>query len=174
MIEQRRQEISQTDAPKRNDLLQILFSLADDDGNKLTDAELMGQVRLFMVAGHETTSMAMTWTILLLAKYPHFQEKARDEIKQFLEADGDVTVENLSKIKYLDNCIKEAMRLYPPAIGVDRILSKDIEIASHCIPKGTSIAIRFNSAQRDGKYWKDPDTFNPDRYEEEGSLQYTA
>ena len=130
-----------------------------------TDEDLFAQIEVFMIAGYETTSTSLTWAILLLSKFPHIQSKVREEIKKFISDDKELTHENLSKLKYLDNCIKESMRLYPSTLHVRRQPTKDIQMGSFLIPKGTLLLLHIGLAQRDERFWERPDVFDPDRFE---------
>ncbi len=143
-----------------------MFEMVDEEGRKFTNDDLFAQVRTFMVAGHETTSMAMTWTTLLMAKYPEIQQKVQEEIKGIIGKDEEITYEKLCKMKYLDNCIKESMRLYPPALLVGRTALKDVQFGPYTVPKGTNVIMDICVAQRDGQFWKDPEKFNPDRFDQ--------
>ena len=116
--------------------------------------------------------MSLTWAILLLSKHPEFQERARDEIRSILKDEEEITGDHLQKMKFLDNCIKESMRLYPVGIQIGREPREDIKIGSYEIPKGTMVALAVASAHRDLEFWDDADEFNPDRYDQPGKLIY--
>ena len=117
-----------------------------------------------MIAGHETTSMTMTWTILLLAKHQEYQERARREIRQVLGGKDEVTFQDLAEMKFLESCVKESMRLHPAAIFVRRRAISDINLGSYTIPKGTNLLIDITSAQRNEQIWKAAHTFDPNHF----------
>ncbi len=165
MIRQRREELKNPDVPKKKDLLQLFIDMSQKEGMMYTDEDLFTQIEIFMIAGHETTSMALTWTILLLSKYPRVQSKVRNEIKEVIGDNEELTHDNLSKLKYLDNCIKESLRLYPPALHFARQPLKDIQIGSYAIPKGTLLFLHIGLAQRDERFWEQPNIFDPDRFD---------
>ena len=110
------------------DFLDILLTAADEDGNRLTDVEIMDEVNTFMFEGHDTTTSGISWTLYCLAKYPEHQEKIREEVRNVLMGREWLEYNDLKDLKYTQWCIKEAMRLYPPVVEFYRILSKDIEL----------------------------------------------
>ena len=135
--------------------------------NIFKDNDVLTQVTSFMIAGHETTSMTMTWTILLLAKHQEYQERARQEIRRVLGNKDDVTLHDVKEMKFLDNCIKESMRLYPAIITANRETIADIHVGPYMIPKNTKIKVDIASIHRSEKYWKEANRFNPDRFDAE-------
>ncbi len=139
--------------------------MVDEDGHRLLNDDLFTQVQTFMVAGHETTSTAMTWTTLLLAKYPEIQQKVQEEIKGIIGKDEEITYEKLVRMKYLDNCIKESMRLYAPFIQLSRIALKDAQFGPYTIPEGTNVFVDICVAHTDGEFWKYAEKFNPERFD---------
>ena len=124
----------------------------------------------FFTIGHETSTVTLTWAILLLSKHPEFQERAREEIRSVLSGEEQITGDHLQKMKFLDNCIKETMRLYPVAVRVSRQAKQDVKIGPYEIPKGTIVFAGAASALRDLEFWEDADQFNPDRFDEPGML----
>ncbi len=139
--------------------------MSEKEGMGLTDEDLFTQVEVFMIAGHESTSIALTWVILHLSKYPDIQSKVQTEIRELIDDNENLTHENLSKLKYMDNCIKESMRLYPSFLHFLRQPLTDIQIGSFMIPKGTLLLLHIGLAQRDERFWERPDVFDPDRFE---------
>jgi len=95
---------------------------------------------------------------------PDIQDKAREEVRKFI---GDKPIpdwDDIKKLTYLDNCIKETIRLYPPAAAISRILEEDEEVFGYHINKGTMITIPVLQIHRNPEYFKDPLKFNPDRF----------
>ena len=131
------------------------------------EKNVLSQTLSFMLAGHETTSMTMTWTVLLLAKYPEYQERAREEIRRVMGDRDEITLQDSKEMTFLANCIKESMRLYPVVMVINRETTKDAKFGKYTIPKNTKIQIDVASIHRNEKYWKNPNLFNPDRYDEE-------
>ena len=128
----------------------------------------------FFTIGHETSTVTLTWAILLLSKHPEFQERAREEIRSVLNGEKQITSDHLQNMKFLDNCIKETMRLYPVAVQVSRQAKEDVKIGPYEIPKGTIVFAGAACAHRDLEFWEDTDKFNPDRFDELGMLNYVC
>lgn len=120
--------------------------------------------------GHETTASATASTLYYLAAHPEIQERARAEVISVLGDDPEdvlPTQEQLRQMPYLNNCIKEAMRINPPTSGnLPRLCARDTYLGNHFIPKGATLAMELYSLHHLPKYWKDPSTYNPDRFNE--------
>ena len=159
--------MADTTAETEKDLLQALMTTQENGISIFKDNDVLSQVMSFMLAGHETTSMTMTWTILLLAKHQEYQERARQEIRRVLGSKDDVTLHDVKEMTFLENCIKESMRLYPAIIAANRETLADMNIGPYMIPKNTKIVVDIASIHRNEKYWKEANRFNPDRYDGE-------
>lgn len=157
----------QATGDSKNDLLQVLLNKRNSGEHNFEDSDILSQVRSFMIAGHETTSMTMTWTVLLLAKHQEYQERAREEIRRVLGGKEEVTFQDVKEMSFLDNCIKESMRLHPAIITANRETNEDMKIGPYDIPKNTKVQLDIASIHRNEKYWKDPDRYNPDRFDDE-------
>ena len=153
---------------ERPDLLQKLISMYEEAGLTISNKDLFHQVFTFMLAGHETTSLSMTWAIFLLAKYHKYQLRLRNEIREILGDRSDVTFDDLDKFTMLDNCIKETMRLYPAALFTGRVAVKEDTIGPYTIPPKTNLLINIGALNRNPKHWRNPDDFDPDRFQKEG------
>jgi len=121
------------------------------------------QVDTFMFEG-DTTATALTWTLLLLGCHQHVQQRCYEEIQSVCTSTGDVNIEELGKLTYLECCIKEVLRLYPSVPLITRRLSVDINIAGHNVPTNTQVIRNIYLIHRDPEQWEDPEVFNPDRY----------
>ncbi|KAI8848266.1 cytochrome P450 [Chytridium lagenaria] len=149
-----------------------------DAENALTDEEVASQVLTFLAAGHETTSVALSWTLHLLSLNPDIQAKLRAEVSSVLEDASDLpTWENFSTMPYLEAVAKESMRLIPPVPITTRIAAVDDVIDGHFIPKGTSIIICPAVNHRLEEFWgSDADDFKPERWltQDEGLRPFGA
>jgi len=145
----------------RPDLLQSLIELETD--GKIQRIETIGEALLFLVAGHETTSSALTWITYVLTKYPQVEQKLFDEIEQELNG-GLPSKENIHQLKYLDCIVNETLRLYPPSLMTSRENNKNCEVGGHMFPKESAFLIPIWTTHRDPKYWEDPEKFDPDRW----------
>lgn len=153
---------------KRPALLDILLQ-ARVDGNPLSDEDIQSEVKTFMFAGHETTANTLGFSAYFIAKYPEVQEKLYNEIKanSLHNKSESLTTRELNSLSYMDNFIKETLRFFPPAFMVSKRCHEDIRIGNVFIPKETTIATNFYSGHRMEKYFKDPEKFNPDRFNKE-------
>lgn len=160
---------------KVNDLLNMLLETRyEDTGEGMSVKQLIDEIKVLFIAGHETTANALTFTLCLLANHPEIQEKVRQEIIAIESETNDVT-EQLQKMIYINAVINESMRLYPPAWITDRENIVDDSIMSYRIKKGTLIGVSFYALHRNPKYWDNPDEFNPDRFlgeQKKHSMQY--
>ncbi|EDV28025.1 uncharacterized protein TRIADDRAFT_53176 [Trichoplax adhaerens] len=116
----------------------------------------------------KTVGSCFIWTMFCLAKYQLIQDRLRKEVKEKINSTPKSnTWEAISSMKFLDCVIKESLRLYPPAPAVERESIVDDVIGDYYIPKGTKLFLCLAVTHRLEKFWKDPLTFNPDRFMEE-------
>ncbi|KAJ8761182.1 hypothetical protein K2173_001238 [Erythroxylum novogranatense] len=150
-----------------NDLLGMLLNEMQKtrgDGFSLNLQLIMDECKTFFFAGHETTSLLLTWTIMLLATNPSWQEKVRAEVNQVCNGETP-TIDNLSKLTLLNMVINECLRLYPPATLLPRMAFEDLKLGDLHIPKGLSIWIPVLALHHSEEFWgKDANEFNPDRF----------
>ncbi len=146
------------------DFLDILLTARDENGQGLTDLEIRYEVDTFLFEGHDTTSHGLTWTLYCLAKYPEHQEKCREQVDQVMSSKNSLEYSDLSDVSYIQWCIKEAMRLYPPVYGVVRKLNEDTVIDGYKIPKDTLLDIMSVNIHQNSEFWEDPEVFNPLRF----------
>ena len=149
---------------KKLDLLDVLLTTRDEDGNGLTDLEIREETDTFLFAGHDTTSSGISWTLYCLAKYPEHQDKVREEVREVLMEREWLEYEDLKKLKYTTWCIKEAMRLYPPATDFVRSTTQDRDIDGHMIPKGMLVLLNTFLIHRHPDTWENPNEYDPLRF----------
>lgn len=151
---------------EHDDLLDMLLKAKyEDDGTSMTNEQLIDEILIFFVAGHETTANALTFTFHLIARNPEVYQKVLAEINQI--DDGLPPMEKIAKLNYVKNCVEEALRLYPPAWITDRVAIEDDSFADFNIEKGTMIGISFYELHRNSAYWKNPNDFIPERFSDE-------
>ena len=121
-----------------------------------------------MLAGHETTSVALAWTLYELAKNPLIQEKVRAEINTVLCEGNKLTWDTVEELKYLENVAKESLRIHPPAHFTGRVSVSDEIVGGYLIPKGTIVIFPINALQHFTQHWSNPDEFEPERFDEKG------
>ncbi|MCC6454869.1 MAG: cytochrome P450 [Caldilineaceae bacterium] len=148
----------------RGDLLSMLLLSKDEDGKGLSQAEVRDEVITILLAGHETTSNALTWTFYLLAQHPAVAAKLYDEIDEVL-AGRAPGVADLPNLPYTGKVIKEAMRLYPPAwmLNGRRVLA-DTTLGGYALHRGTDLFVSSYVMHRLPRYFDAPDEFRPERF----------
>ncbi|XP_075167817.1 cytochrome P450 6g1-like [Haematobia irritans] len=162
-----------------NDLIDIFLKLKQEahmKGKNMQEfmEDVYAQAAQFMIGGIATSSSAMAHGLMELARMPEVQEKLRAEILQaFIEGNGDISYDMISKLEYLDMVVHEVMRLYPLFIHLERKYEKPFERKDHyslkpyydmTIPEGTPIYISVYALHYDAKYWPDPKKFDPERF----------
>ena len=145
----------------------------EETGATMDDELLRAQVFTFMLAGHETTSTSMMWTLYELARHSDIAEQIREEIQLVMKDSSKVTWANLAELKFLGNVIKESLRLHPPASLVTRVAKENDVIGGYEIPKGTTVALGIGTVHHSPKFWKDPHAFDPQRFDETGKFVRT-
>jgi cytochrome P450 len=159
MVAERRRQGS------RPDLIQALIDARDEEtGEGISDTEIVDNLLTFIAAGHETTALALTWTLYLLSLHPDAEAKVLAEIARATGPRG-LAPEAVAGLAYTRQVIQEAMRLYPPAPSLLREPVAAGEIAGHKITPKTSIFIPIYAIHRHRALWGDPDRFDPDRFE---------
>src|SRR5579884_469110 len=148
----------------RGDLLSLLLRAQDeDDGTRMTDKQLRDEILTLLLAGHETTALALTWAFTLLAQHPEASARLIEELRTVLNG-RPPTAEARPRLVYAEQVILESMRLYPPAWAVSRTALADCEIAGHSIPAGATVLMSQYVVHRDPRFFPDPETFRPERW----------
>ena len=129
----------------------------------MTDEELTANVFTFIAAGHDTSSVAISWTLWLLAKDQATQERVRDEVTA-VAGDGPISRDHLEKLIFTKQVIQESMRLFPPAAVMSRQAQEDTTLGPQEIARGTRIVIPIWSLHRHRGLWPDPTGFDPQRF----------
>jgi len=147
-----------------NDMLSMLIEARDEDGGKLSEDELIGHAGVIFGAGHETSSNALCWTLLLLAQHPRVLADLCDELSGKLRG-GAPTYEDLADLPLLDRVIKESLRLFPPAALNHRITARDSELGEYPIPAGTEVLSSIYHTHRIPDLYPEPLRFRPERWQ---------
>lgn len=147
-----------------NDLLNMLLETRyEDTGEGMSVKQLVDEIKILFIAGHETTANALTFTLYLLGNNPDVQHRVFDEITK-IQSETDDIAEQLQKMTYTNAVLNESMRLYPPAWITDRQNVTDDTLVGYQIKKETLIGVSFYELHRNPKYWENPDDFNPERF----------
>jgi len=145
------------------DLLSTLLALADNGEAGMTDKQVRDEALTLMLAGHETTATALTWTWYLLSQNPNAEHRMRDEWKQALNG-RTPTFHDLPALEYTERVFAESMRLYPPAWAIGRQARREFRLLNFVIPKGGIALMSPYVMHRHKSFWPDPELFNPDRF----------
>jgi cytochrome P450 len=149
----------------RGDLLSMLLSARDEegDGGQMSDLQVRDEVMTLFLAGHETTSNALTWTWYLLSQHPEIEAKLHEEFDAVLEGQSP-TFEDVPRLRYTEMVLAESMRLYPPAWAIGRLTLKDYEVGGYTVPAKSLVLLSQYVTQRDARFFPDPECFDPERW----------
>jgi retinoid hydroxylase len=145
------------------DALGLLIKAEDEAGNKLTTEELKDQVLLLLFAGHETLTSAIASFCLLTAQNPDIMAKLRAEQAKF-DLKSPITLDTLKEMTYLEQVIKEVMRIIPPVGGGFREVIESFSFNGYQIPKGWTIQYQIAQTHKDSEIYTESDKFDPDRF----------
>ncbi len=147
-----------------DDMFTQICQAKDDDGNYLTDGEIVDHMNFLMMAAHDTITSSVTSMMMLLGKNPEWQDRLRDEMNS-LGLNGEaLPYERIDDLVLTDYAFKEAMRLIPPVPSLPRRALREFEFGGYTIPLGTFIGIQPSFVHRMAEYWPDPDRFDPMRF----------
>jgi cytochrome P450 len=147
----------------RGDLLSILLAARDEEGKPMSDAQLRDEVITLFLAGHETTAIALSWTLFLLARHPEAEETLRREISQTLP-DRLPSAADLPRLPYAEAVVKESLRLYPPAYVIGREALSECVLGGYPVPARSTIYFSPWVLHRDPRWFVDPERFRPERW----------
>jgi cytochrome P450 len=146
------------------DLLSMFLSARDDEtGAGMTDRQLRDEVMTMLLAGHETTSLALSWTYYLLSRYPEIERSITDEVDRVI-GDGRPAFAHVDQLTCTRRVLEESLRLYPPAWGFSRLALGDDGIRGYRVPKGSIVFVIPFVVHRRPNLWPDPDRFDPERF----------
>ncbi|XP_021860985.1 cytochrome P450 734A1 [Spinacia oleracea] len=133
--------------------------------NKITVQDIVEECKSFFFAGKQTTSNLLTWTTVLLAMHPHWQDLAREEVFRVCTSRDIPSKDDLAKLKMLNMILNESLRLYPPAIATIRRAKYDVELGGCRVPCGTELLVPILAVHHDQAIWgNDANEFNPMRF----------
>jgi cytochrome P450 len=149
---------------ERLDLLQLLLDAVDPDtGREMTEEQVLHESMQLLVAGHETSSTALTWALYLLCLHPSYLHRARHELDTVV-GDAQLEYAHVSSLPLTSSIVEEALRLYPPFWMVDRVAIENDRVAGIDINRGTTVIAFIYGAHHSPRHWKDPEDFYPERF----------
>lgn len=156
---------------EKNDLLDMLIHAKYEDTQlPMSDEQLVDEMLILFIAGHETTANALTFIFFEISQNPEAEKKLKNEIAE--EGEYVFSPESLMKKSFTMNVIKEAMRLHPPAWAIDRQALEDDSFKEYSWKKGTLIILYIAGLHRNPKYWEEPDSFIPERFDSENAKNF--
>lgn len=162
LIRRRREELAQSGAePSPGDLLGQLIAHSGYDDDLIRD-----QLLTMLIAGHDTSTAQLAWSLYLLGTHPEAMAAMRAEVDAVLPSrDRPPTVEELNRLEYTDQVIKETLRLYPPIHVGNRRAAEDVEVQGYHVPAGTRVMYSIYLTHRDKDHWENPAEFCPARFD---------
>lgn len=146
----------------KNNIADLVINAKDKNGNGFTKEDIVDQLTVFFLSGHETTASVLTWIFYILTQQPQHIGRMRTEIKPIYKE--GLTQKNLNKLEFTKAFFQETLRLYPPSTVFPRCPKQDIEIEGHKFIADNSILVIPYVIHRHNKYWVKPNTFIPDRF----------
>lgn len=159
-----RRELQPNEQPR--DVLAKIVQARDDQGEMLSDAQLLAHVKILLVAGHETTTSLGAWVLYLLASRLDYRQRVEAEIDALaVPADESIPFERLRSLHVLDLFVREAGRLYSPVLNVPRGVVRDFEFGGYEVPAGTQVRLAIAACHLLPAIFRDPEMFDPERFE---------
>jgi cytochrome P450 len=157
-----------------DDIAAAVIAARGPDGTPgFTREELLDQLGVMFLAGHETTASALIWAFLLLAKRPDVASRLRAEVDA-VAGDGRIDLEQTRRMPYVRNVFRETLRLYPPITFLPRVALEPERIGPYRVKRGTMLMISPWTVHRNAAYWPRPDEFDPDRFSPEREHELVA
>ena len=163
-IRERREEKEENEKRGYHDMLDLIMRSRDEEGNGMSDGEMIDELNTFFFAGFETSTCGIVFLMYCLCTHPEWQDKCREEINEVLGERNFIEWEDLPKLVCVTNCLKESLRLYSPVTLVQRIMKKPLKLDHWTLPKGTMIDIGIQSLHYNPTVWVDPMQYNPERF----------
>jgi cytochrome P450 len=146
-----------------HDLLQTLMDARYSDGEGMSDELILSESMQLLVAGHETSSNALSWLLYLLSSRPDCLERVRQEFDSVL-GEAPLNHSDVPKLEFATQVIQEALRLYPPFWMIDRMAVADDRVGDIAIPRGSMVIVYVYGAHHSPRYWQNPENFDTDRF----------
>jgi cytochrome P450 len=146
-----------------DDLLGLMVSARDEHGAPMSRKEIGDELMTFMLAGHETTSNALSWMWRQLSLNPWARERMFEEVDRAI-GDRVPTMDDMDSLPWTRACVEEAMRITPPVWMVGRKALSDDEVGGYLVPKGSSVMILITLIHRNPELWPNPEGFDPHRF----------
>ena len=157
--------------PAQSDILQAFMEARDPaSGAPFTFDELVDQVAMLFLAGHETSASALTWALHLLANAPEVQQRAREEVAR-VTSGAELQAGDLRELEEVRNVFREALRLVPPVGFVAREAAQGCSFRKKSVPQGSTVVVAPWLIHRHRQWWNEPDAFDPARFSADASRE---
>lgn len=164
MINIRRKALESGEIPERKCLLDFMLEISKNNP-QFTDDDIVNEACTFMLAGQDSVGAATAFCLFLLATHPECQEKCMDELNYIFGNDNRVpTMKDIREMRYLEQCIKETLRLYPSVPLIARRLTEDIRCGKYTVPSGSNVLIFPYATHRLSRIYPNPEHFDPERF----------
>jgi cytochrome P450 len=149
---------------ERSDVLSWLLAARDEDGSPMAESDIRDEVLTLLLAGHETSTNALSWAYYLLGQHPAQAARLHEELDSVLGGGRRPTVDDLAKLHYTRAVADESMRLYPPAWIMVRHAAQETTLVGHRVERGATLLLSPYVVHRDPKLWRNAGTFDPARW----------
>ena len=150
------------DGRDRGDLLSALLQARDEEARPMSEEQLRDETITMLLAGHETTALALTWTWYLVSQHPEVAERLETEVDAL--GGGPIGVADLPRLAFTEQVVRESMRLFPPAYSFGREALQDDAILAWQVPAGTTLFVFPWVLHRDARFYPHPERFDPERW----------
>ncbi|MFL5770941.1 MAG: cytochrome P450 [Chloroflexota bacterium] len=147
----------------RGDLLSLLLLARDEQGNAMSERQVRDEVMTLLLAGHETTALALSWAFLLLDRNREARSRLEAELTAAL-GDKPPSPDDVASLPFAQAVVNETLRLYPPAYVTGREAIRDTTIGGRPIPKRHIVLVSMSTTHRDARFFPEPDAFRPERW----------
>ena len=167
MVRRRFEQLQADPGKKPQDILQSLIEARDADGAAFTESELIDQVAVMFLAGHETSASALSWALYLIAQDRDIQERMHAETSLAFLSDGNFRPAQFKHLKLTRDVFRETLRLYPPVCFIPRDVTVPETVRGKTLKRGSAVFISLWLMHRHREIWRNPDIFDPDRFSRE-------
>ncbi|HNN93254.1 MAG TPA: cytochrome P450 [Pseudomonadota bacterium] len=147
-------------------LSRLLVAVDEQSGARMSEQQLVDEVKSLILAGHETTSLALSWAFYLLSEHPEVEARLVAESRTVL-GDRRPTAEDIPRLVYTRQVLQEVLRLYPPVPAVTRLARQADDFDGIHVEAGEAVALSIAATHRHPEFWSRPDVFDPDRFSAE-------
>ncbi|HEY4388670.1 MAG TPA: cytochrome P450, partial [Ktedonobacteraceae bacterium] len=147
-----------------DDIFGLLVQARDDEGRHMSDEQIIAHVNILLVAGHETSTSLVAWLMYLLTQHPEYTQRILQEQEALLGNKVDPSLDEIKKMKVLENALSEAERLYPPVANGPRGVIEDFEFQGYHVPAGSRAFYSIVTSHMLPSIWANPTQFDPDRF----------